>query len=158
MADFKGALNPPVPSREVLPILERIMRTGVRGFPEPISRMLVATTASADTELVEPRVGFRIVVTEIGAVCDNANTVDVAIVTGFSARGSVETPTIGGDEVFVDDMLLNHPGIAPGSGLIRGNGSGIIGIGQTGEGLYQDVQVPTGGSIRTQYTFYYVEG
>jgi len=105
------------------------------------------TTAQTDTAIVTVGAGAKIVVTQIQAVVDNANTVATAIRVGF---GTANTPTTTG-------VVLTHPGIAPGSGVSRGDGSGMLGIGADNEDLRVTSGVPTGGSLRVLVTYYTVE-
>ena len=82
--------------------------------------------------------GLKIVVTQIQMTADNANTVDVGFRVGF---GATTTPTTTG-------VVLTHPGVAAGSGISRGDGSGILGVCADGEDLRITSEVPTTGSIR----------
>jgi hypothetical protein len=54
-------------------------------------------------------------------------------------------------------VILSHPGIAPGSGMIKGNGGGIVGIGGDGEELRIACSVPTSGSIVIQVDYFTIE-
>jgi len=51
-------------------------------------------------------------------------------------------------------MLLFHPGIAPGSGVVEGNGSGILGIGASGEDVRVTCEDAVGGSINIIVTYF----
>ena len=52
---------------------------------------------------------------------------------------------------------MSHPGIAAGSGVVEGNGSGILGVGADGEDLRITSEVPTTGSLRVVVSYYTVE-
>lgn len=106
-----------------------------------------AVAAQANVALVTVSAGTRIVVTECEVLVDRACTVDVQARIGF---GAAATPTTTG-------VVLTHPGIGPGSGVIRGNGAGILGIGADGEDLWITSQVPTGGSIDSLVTYYTIK-
>lgn len=104
------------------------------------------TTAQTDTAMVSAPPGVKIVVTRISVTLDNACSVDVQCRIGF---GLTTTPTGTG-------VLLSHPGIAAGSGVVEGNGSGILGIGADGEDLRITCEVPTGGSLDVVYSYYFI--
>jgi len=91
--------------------------------------------------------GLKIVVTRCIFVADNANTVDVGFRIGF---GTTTTPTTTG-------VVLSHPGVAAGSGVISGDGSGILGIGADGEDLRITSEIPTTGSVRVVVSYYTIE-
>ena len=122
----------------------------VRPFPAGTSDLVsleaAYTAAQTDAAIITVGVGVQIFVTEIQMTADNANSVDVGFRVGF---GAATTPTTTG-------VVLTHPGVAAGSGLGRGTGAGLIGIGATGEDLRITSEVPTGGSIRICVTYYTV--
>jgi hypothetical protein len=103
-----------------------------------------AASAQTDTALVTVSAGTAIVVTQIQALCDEANTVGVGFRVGFAAAN---TPTTTG-------VVLTHPGVVPGSGVSRGDGAGILGIGASGEDLRVTAEAATGGSIRFLVTYF----
>ena len=117
------------------------------GHPNIISLRTNYTGAQTDAALVTVGAGTKIVVTECEALCDKANTVDVAVRVGF---GAAATPTGAG-------VVLTHPGIAAGSGVVRGTGAGILGAGADGEDLRATCEVPTGGSIDILVSYFTVE-
>lgn len=117
------------------------------GHPNVVTLEAAYTTAQTDAAIVTVATGLKIVLTEIGAYCDNANTVDVGVRVGF---GATTTPTTTG-------VVLTHPGIAAGSGTVRGNGSGILGAGADGEDLRITSEVPTGGSLRILVSYFTIE-
>ncbi len=151
---FKGGVETQIPARGSESYFDILQKAGLPGFPVPVTRQLTGTTASTDVQLVAAQTGRRIVVTMIDVTMDNANTVDVAVVAGFGASA---TPTVPADGVSEDDILLSHPGVAPGSGMVRGDGRGIIGVSSPNHGLFVDHEVPTSGSLRVTVTFYVVE-
>jgi len=119
----------------------------IGGHPNIVTFEAAYTAAQTDAAIVTIAGGLKIVVTEIEALCDNANTVDVGVRVGF---GTTTTPTTTG-------VVLTHPGIAAGSGVIRGNGSGIVGVGADGEDLRITCEAPTTGSIRILVSYYTIE-
>lgn len=119
----------------------------IGGHPNIVTLEAAYTAAQTDAAIVTIGAGLKIVVTEIEALCDNANTVNVACRVGF---GTANTPTTTG-------VVLTHPGIAPGTGVVRGNGSGILGVGADNEDLRITCGVPTTGSIRILVSYYTIE-
>lgn len=118
----------------------------IGGHPNVVTVEAEYTAAQTNTAIVTVSSGSKIVITAIQVTCDNANTVDVGLRVGF---GATTTPTTTG-------VVLSHPGIAPGSGVVRGDGSGILGVGADGEDLRITSEVPTSGAIRVVATYYTV--
>ena len=119
----------------------------IGGHPNIISLEAAYTSAQTDTAIITVGAGTIIIVTKVSFLCDNANTVDVGVRVGF---GASTTPTTTG-------VILTHPGVAKGSGVIEGNGSGIIGIGTDGQDLRITCEVPTGGSARVLVNYFTIE-
>lgn len=121
------------------------------GHPNIISKSLQITDAdgaATDVALVTVAAGTAIVVTKVSVMADNANTVDVSVRIGF---GTTNTPAVDAAGV-----ILFHPGIAPGSGLVEGSGAGIIGIGASNEDLRVTCEDPVTGSINITVTYFTV--
>jgi hypothetical protein len=104
------------------------------------------TALQNNVAIISNSAGTKIVVTRVSVTADKANTVDVAARIGFGAT----TPTTTG-------VVLAHPGIAAGSGIVEGNGSGILGVGTDGQALSITSEVPTGGSIDVVVSYYTIE-
>jgi hypothetical protein len=119
----------------------------IGGHPNVVTLEAAYTAAQTDVAIVTVSSGLKIVVTECEVICSNANTVNVGVRVGF---GATTTPTTTG-------VVLTHPGVAPGSGVVRGTGAGIIGVGADGEDLRITCTVPTTGSIRVLVTYYTIE-
>ena len=117
------------------------------GHPNIVTIRANATASQTDVALVTVGAGAKIVVTRCSVMADKANTVDVAARIGF---GTVNTPTTTG-------VILSHPGIAAGSGVVEGNGSGILGVGADNEDLRITSEVPTTGSIDVLVSYYTIE-
>lgn len=100
--------------------------------------------AQTDTAIVTIAAGLKIVVTRISITASNANTVSVSAVAGF---GLVNTPATTG-------VLIAHPGIAAGSGVVEGTGAGMLGVGADGEDLRITSSAPTTGSIDVVVSYY----
>ncbi len=116
------------------------------GHPNIVTIEAAYTAAQTDTAIVTATSSQKIIVTHIVFDCDNANTVNVAVRVGL---GASTTPTTTG-------VVLTHPGVPPGSGLVHGDGSGIIGIGADAEDLRITCSVPTTGSCRVKVSYYIV--
>lgn len=121
----------------------------IGGHPNVQTLRANLTPASTLTNnaLVTVSAGTKIVVTRISAVLDKAATVNVSIRVGFGASA---TPTTTG-------VLISHPGLAAGSGIVEGNGSGILGVGADGEDLFATISTPTSGSVDFVVSYYTIE-
>lgn len=117
------------------------------GHPNIVTIEAAYTAAQTDTAIVTIATGLKIVVTQVQVVCDNANTVNVAVRVGF---GTANTPTTTG-------VVLTHPGIPAGSGVSRGDGSGTLGVGADNEDLRITCGVPTTGSVRVLVSYHTIE-
>ena len=117
------------------------------GHPNIVTVRANYTTAQTNAAVVTVAGGSKIVVTRLTVTADNANTVDVQARIGFAAA---TTPTTTG-------VVLSHPGIAAGSGVVEGSGAGILGIGGDGEDLRITSEVPTTGSIDVVVSYYTIE-
>ena len=131
------------------------MRNGIQftmaGHPNTLSQSLQVTDADGaqtDVAIITVAAGTAIVVTKVSVMADNANTVDVSVRIGF---GTANTPAADAAQV-----ILFHPGIAAGSGVVEGNGSGIIGIGASNEDLRVTCEDPVTGSINIIVTYFTV--
>lgn len=127
----------------------------VGGHPNSITREVLVTSvdgARLNDDLATVGSGAKIVVTRLSVTMDHANTVDVTIGIGFGAS-AVPTSTLAG----TDGLLMVHDALQPGSGVIQGDGSSILGVGADGEDLRFSNSPPTGGSMRLLATYYTVE-
>jgi hypothetical protein len=121
------------------------------GHPNTLSQSLQVTAADGaqtNVAVVSVSAGTAIVVTKVSVMAENANSVDVSVRIGF---GTANTPAADGA-----GMLLFHPGIAPGSGVVEGTGAGIIGIGASDEDVRVTCSAPTGGSVNIIVTYHTV--
>lgn len=119
------------------------------GHPNILTQGLQVTDADGaqtDTAIITAGANVAVVVTKVSVMADNANTGDVSVRIGF---GTANTPAADAAQT-----LLFHPGIAKGSGVVEGNGSGIIGIGASGEDVRVTCEDPTGGSISIIVTYF----
>ncbi len=119
----------------------------IGGHPNTTTLELAFTAAQTDVAIVTVAGGLKIAVTAIAFVLDEATTVGVGFRVGF---GAVNTPTTTG-------VVLSHPGLIPGGGIVRGDGSGILGVGADGEDLRLTAEVPTTGSGRVVVSYFTIE-
>lgn len=120
------------------------VNVGATALPAVITVEAAYTAAQTDAAIVTVAAPDRIVVTRVDAVLDEACTVGVGFRIGF---GTVNTPTTTG-------VVASHPGMVPGGGLAKGDGSGVLGIGASDEDLRITSEVPTGGSLRVVVSYY----
>lgn len=127
----------------------------IGGHPNVKTAEYRATTAQTDDDILGAiSAGTKYVVTSVMVTSDNVTTPDVGVRIGF---GATTVPSEPADGASVTGVVFSHPGIAPGSGAGRGDGSGIIGIGGDGEELRITNEVPTDGSIKVVVTYYTIE-
>ncbi len=117
------------------------------GHPNIVTLEYATTGAQTDVKIVTVAGGLKIVVTQIQAITDNANTAFPQCRVGLAATN---TPTTTG-------VVLTHPGLPAGGGVSRGDGSGIIGIGADGDDLIITCAAPTGGSLRILVSYFTIE-
>ena len=127
----------------------------IGGHPNLITRMarvLDSDGAQTDTALVTIAGGNKIIVTRMSVLASSANTVDVAFRAGF---GTATLPGLPGT-TGTDGFIMAHPNIAPGSGVVEGNGSGILGIGGDNADLRYTCDDPVGGELWIVVSYYLV--
>jgi hypothetical protein len=119
----------------------------IGGHPNVLTLRANYTAAQTNAAIITVAASNKIVVTRCSVMADNANTVDVQVRIGFA---TATTPTTTG-------VVLSHPGIAAGSGVVEGDGSGILGVGADNEDLRITSEVPTTGSIDVVVSYYTIE-
>lgn len=126
-------------------------RAGVQfvigGHPNVVTLEAAYTGAQTDTAIVTVATGLKIVVTQVMVTTDSANTAFPQIRVGF---GTANTPTTTG-------VVFTHPGLPAGGGAVRGDGSGILGVGADNEDLRVTCGAPTGGSLRVLVSYYTID-
>lgn len=106
-----------------------------------LSKEFHFTAAQTDQALITVNSSQKLRVGYAAAVCDAANSVNVGVRLGF-ATATLSAPSSSG----VDEIILSHPGIAPGSGFSIP--IGVVREGPTDADLRLTCTVPTGGSVR----------
>lgn len=128
----------------------------IGGHPNIITRSVRiadATGAQTDASIAGTiSAGTKVAVTMIAVTCDAGNTGAVACKLGFGASTIPADSTTGANGV-----LLDHEGISPGSGIVVGNGSAVIGIGADGEELRLTCEDPVGGFIIVTFSYFTIE-
>lgn len=100
-------------------------------------------SAQTDTVLKSVPSGKRLVVTAIDVFLENGTSVDVQCVLEFDSVGDVK--------------IVEHPGIAPGSGFVLGDGGYALAIGGDGQDLLVTTTVATNGNICIHVAGYLVK-
>ena len=127
----------------------------IGGHPNLITREFdFGTAAQTDLNLAAAVVAAdeRIYVTLIDVMCDKANSVNVSARVGF---GTASVPTA--SATGVSGMIGSHPGIAPGSGFVRGTGAGVIAVGAAGEEPRITTSAATSGNTHVTISYYLVD-
>lgn len=130
----------------------------IGGHPNIITRtahIADADGAQTDASIVGTiNAGTKVAVTSVAVTVDSATTATggVAVKLGFGAT-TIPADAAGG----ANGILLDHPGIAAGSGIVRGDGSAVIGIGGDGEELRLTCEDPVGGNICVTISFFTIE-
>lgn len=128
----------------------------IGGHPNTITATYNTTAAQTDDALVAAvGAGTKIVVTRIQVTLDEATTVGVAVRIGF---GTASVPALGVSGADgVAGILCYHPGIVPGSGMVVGNGGGILGVGADNEDLRITCEAPTSGTLGVTVSYFTIE-
>lgn len=130
----------------------------IGGHPNIITRTVTisdATGAQTDASMVGTiAAGTKVAVTSLAVTVDSATTATggVEVKIGFGAT-TIPAETSAG----TNGILLCHKGIAAGSGVVLGNGSGILGIGADGEELRLTCEDPVGGTICVSFSYFTIE-
>ncbi len=126
----------------------------IGGHPNIITRshiIAAADGAQTDAALLTISTGAKIVITQISATMDAANSGNTAVKIGFG------TSTIPAASLSGTAAILLEGSWAGGGGHQKGNGAGIIGIGADNEDLRITCGSPTAGNIRVTYSYYTIE-
>lgn len=123
------------------------------GHPNTKTAEYNATASTTDDNILPAiSAGTIYVITAIEVTLSKDTSVTVGYRIGF---GTSTVPAEGSANAdAVDKVVSSHPGLAAGSGVIKGNGGGIIGIGGDGEELRITCGAATGGKIRVVVTYY----
>lgn len=126
------------------------------GHPNVKSSTWNATGAATDDNIMATIAGgTKYGITKVTVTLDEATTVGVAVRIGF---GTANVPALGASLAdAVDDILLSHPGLVPGSGMSIGDGSGLLGVGGDGAELRITCEAPTSGRLDVTVTWFPIE-
>jgi hypothetical protein len=128
----------------------------IGGHPNIQSAEYYTTGAQTDDNILPAiSTGTKYVITSITVAASAANTVNTSVRIGFGTSTIPTQGTSGADAV--TKVILSHPNIPAGSGIVKGNGSGIVGIGGDGEELRITCSAPTTGSLIVQVDYYTIE-
>lgn len=128
----------------------------IGGHPNVITRAAYisdATGPQTDASIIGTiAAGTKVVVTAIAVTCDASNTGDTAVKLGFGATTLPADSATG-----ANGILLDHKNIKPGSGIVIGNGGGILGVGADGEEVRLTCDDPVGGGVSVTFSYYTIE-
>ena len=128
----------------------------IGGHPNIITRSVHiadADGAQTDATIVGTiSAGTKVAVTAVAVTVDAATTNANAVKIGFGATTIPADSTTGANGV-----LLDHDGIPPGSGVVVGNGAGLLGIGADGEELRLTCEDPVGGALSVTFSYFTIE-
>ncbi len=119
------------------------------GHPATFTEAATTTTAGTNVAFLAGVAGSRYVVTRASVIASAGMTATgVPFTCGF---GATTTPTSTG-------VVIAHPGMNGGDGVTVGDGSGILGIGGSGEPIRYTVGAPTGGSVQVLLSGFILPG
>ncbi len=122
------------------------------GHPNIITREYMTTAVQTNDPIIDSvAAGSHVVITEIEVLNSVDTTATPQVRIGFGTANPPTEPTSGNT---VDGMVVSHPSLAAGSGIVRGDGSAAIAIGGDSEELRIANDVPTGGKITVLVSFY----
>jgi len=113
------------------------------GHMNPFRLTRKDTGSQTDTVLQTINSGQKAVITAVSVYCDKANSVDVQALVEFDDSSDVR--------------IVEHPGIAAGSGFVEGNGGGVLAVGGDAQDVLWTCEVPTGGSVTVHVTGFIIE-
>ena len=117
------------------------------------------TAAATDFKLLDVATGTRVVVLMADFLLSGACSANALVRIGFGANSSSTTLAAIGTVAGIPtaaQMVLTHPKVAPGSGVIRGDGTAAIAVGGDGCDLFLTCGASTGGKARCLITYYTV--
>lgn len=125
----------------------------VGGHPDVVTRMGVQEDddgIQTSTSILNVTSLFKAVITRMSVFASPTNTANVSFLIGFGLFSEPIIPPPTGR----DGFILAHPDLAPGSGVITGDGSGIIGMGGNDHNLFYSSSDTTGGEIYIVFSYY----
>lgn len=127
----------------------------IGGHPNVVSRSnIIADSDGAQTDASLAGAigaGTKVVLTQLSVQAGANCTANLRIRVGFGTA-NVPTPALAG----VNGLPIDGT-FAPGSGIQKGNGAGIVAIGGDGEELRITCDDPVGGNIFVSYSYYTIE-
>lgn len=115
----------------------------IGGHPNIITYSVTTTATSTNTTLLAGTASVAMCVTNVQVLLDEACTVGVGFRIGFGTSASAG---IG--------VVATHPGMVPGSGVNRGDGSAVIAIGASGQGLLVTNDTTFGAELRYLISYF----
>ena len=122
------------------------------GHPNIINREWMTTGVQTNDPIIDSVApGSQIIITAFDVTASTAGSTTPQIRIGF---GSASVPAEPASGASVDGIIASLGGVAAGSGIVKGNGSGAIAIGGDGEELRITNAVPTGGKIVVTLSYF----
>ena len=122
------------------------------GHPNLVSREYMTTGVQTTDPIIDSiSAGSQIIIVGIKVTVSAAGSTTPAVRLGFGTSAPPTEPTTGNT---VDGVVLSHPGLAAGSGVVMGYAGGIVAEGGDGEELRIANDVPTGGQITVGVLYY----
>lgn len=119
----------------------------IGGHPNIVTVSASYTTTQADTAIITVGAGTKVVVTSLAVYADGGGTgpLDVQIAFGTATVNTAKA-------------IIDHPGLVVGSGVVLGNGAGIIACGADNEDLRIDATgFGTGDELTVCCSYYTIE-
>lgn len=126
----------------------------IGGHPNIQTVEYYTTGSQTNDDIISVSTGSKIVITAIEVTVSAACTVNVKCRIGFGTSAVPTEPTTGNT---VAGMVVSHGKISPGSGIVIGNGSGIIAVGADDQDLRITCDAPTSGDVHVRASYYTIE-
>ncbi|MFN9304311.1 MAG: hypothetical protein ACK6DA_16265 [Candidatus Kapaibacterium sp.] len=128
----------------------------IGGHPNILSAEYLSTGNITDDNILPAiSLGTKYVITAITVATSAANTTNATVRIGF---GATTVPAQGATNAdAVAKVIMSLPGIAPGSGAVKGNGGGIVGIGGSGEELRVTITNMATGNLTIVVDYYTID-
>lgn len=116
----------------------------IGGHPNIITFEITTTQTSTNAVLIAGTASVAMNITNFQALLDEACTVGV----GFRAGFGTTVPSSG------INVVASHPGMVPGAGINRGDGSAVIAISSSGQGLRVTNDTTNGAELRYLISYF----
>ncbi len=122
------------------------------GHPNITTREYMTTAERTNDPIIDTiPAGSYIVILEIEVLTSVATTANPQVRIGFGTTTVPTEPTSGNT---IDGLVISHPGLAAGSGVVRGTGGTAVSVGGSNQELRITNDAPTGGQITVLISYY----